>query len=292
MIYVKEATLGELDFNSITGVIPVDFTIGWPTVREVINPRALTDGVIDTTTYLGQRAVTLTIRYNQKVMPTQDLLDLVTPYMSPRVRPQIIWTVQNPTDVCPAYDVRPTDYRSLVVRGADAPLVVDGPRYLSMVLQWVAQDSFTSALDQVCGVARATGSEEFGRQYDLIFDRDYPSSPVYGVTNLTAAGNAPTDWTATITSEITDPQFAINSVLVTFTGLTLLSGQTIIIDTQERTMLRNGDPTDSVYGYTNFADWSWDDLRMVPGNNTLIFGGDGAVGDPAMTVCWYDKWFS
>jgi hypothetical protein len=199
--------------------------------------------------------------------------------------------VQEP-DGCPGPAASGETVRSLRVRGVDGPLVVDAPKFLSVVLQWVAQDPYTMSLDETCAVALITGSEEFGREYDLDFDRDYPYSPQYGVTLFTPTGNAPMDWTGTVTSEVTDPELLVNDVTITFSGLTLLAGQTINIDTQERTILRNNDPNDSLYGLTNFQDWTWDEIRLTPGQNQIRLQATSYTGSPSFTLCWFDRWFS
>jgi hypothetical protein len=292
MIYLTDPTLGQLDFTCLEGIVVTSFEIGWPEVRQVINPRALTDGVIDTTTYLGQRAVSVSIRYDQRIQPTQELINMVTPFMSPRYRPSIVWTVQDENNSCPSYQWDPAHQRSLMVRGADAPVVIEGPKYQTMVLQWVAQESYASGVDETCAIATLTGTDEFGRYYDLSFDRDYPLSPVFGITYFDTVGNAPMDWVGTVTAQITDPVLLVNDTLIEFTGVTLLAGQTIIIDTQERTILRNGDPSDSLYGFTNFAEWTWDSLRLTPGTNQIRLQGSAAVGNPAFTLCWTDKYFA
>lgn len=292
MIYLTDPTLGRLDFTCVDGIVVSSFEIGWPEVRQVIVPRALSDGVIDTTTYLGQRAVSVAIRFDQRVLPTQELIDMVTPYLSPRYRPTIVWTVQDPSNACPSYEWDPTHVRSLLVRGANAPVVIDGPKYQTMILQWVAQESYASAIGETCAVSTLTGSEEFGREYDLSFDRDYPLSPPFGITQFTVLGNAPTDWTGTVTSEITNPSLMINNVNINFFGLTLLSGQTIEINTQERTILRNGDPGDSLYGFTNFTEWTWDEVRLSAGINVMRLQGLDDIGEPSFTLCWTDKYFA
>jgi len=292
MMYLTDPVLGRLDLDCVDGFVVTEFEIGWPEVREVTTPRSLSDGSVDTTTYLGKRPVTVALRYDQTKLATQNLLDLVTPFLSPRYRPQLVWTVQQSGDGCPGPAASVETVRSLRVRGVDGPLVVNAPKYLSMVLQWVAQDPYTTGLDQSCAVALITGSEEFGRTYDLDFDREYPYSPQYGVTSFTPLGNAPMDWTGTVTAEVTSPELLINDTTITFAGLSLLPGQTINIDTQERTILRNNDPNDSIYGYTNFQDWTWDDIRLTPGENQIRLQATSYTGSPSFTLCWYDKWFA
>lgn len=292
MMYLTDPTLGRLDLDCADGFVVTEFEIGWPEVREVMTPRSLSDGSVDTTAYLGKRPVTVSLRYDQTKLATQNLIDLVTPYLSPRYRPQLVWTVQQTDPGCPGPAASVETVRSLRVRGVDGPLVVNAPKYLSMVLQWVAQDPYTTGLEQSCAVALITGAEEFGRTYDLSFDRQYPYSPQYGVTSFTPLGNAPMDWTGTITAEVTSPEILINNTTITFGTTVLLPGQTINIDTQERTILRNNDPNDSLYGYTNFQDWTWDEIRLTPGENQIRLQADSYAGQPSFTLCWFDRWFS
>lgn len=286
MIYLDDPVLGQLDLDCGDGYVVSSFTIGWPAERPVVRSRALTDGVIDTTTYVGNRAVTVALRLDNTGCgghATQDLLDAVTPYLSPRRRPRVVWSV----DKTPS---SPLHVRSLEVRGVDAPFTVDAPKALTLVCQWVATESFSRALDETCAVANITGAGELGRPYDLTFDRAYPFSPPFGVTQFTPNGNAPMTWTGTVTSEVTDPELLINGTLITFTGLTLAAGQTLDIDTGARTMLRNNDPADSVYALSNFQDWAWDDLLLQPGLNEIRLEAASYVGNPSFTLCWYDRW--
>lgn len=286
MMYLDHPSLGRLDLDCDDGFVVTSFSIGYPTVREVSINKALADGTIDTTTYVGARAVTIALRLNNTGcdgLSTQDLIDRVSPYISPRIRPTLVYTVEkNSTD--------PNHVRSLVLRGADAPLVVDAPKALTLVCQWIAAEPFTQSLEDSCAVAPLTEGLEFGRVYDLDYDRDYPPSPPVGITLFTPNGNAPMDWTGTITAEITDPIATINNVDIIFTGLTLLPGQTINIDTANRTILRNNDPLDSVYGLTNFQDWTWDDLRVRPGLNYIRLQALIYSGEPSFTLCYFDRW--
>jgi hypothetical protein len=286
MIYLTHPSLGTLDLECEDGFVVMEFSIGYPTVREVSINKALSDGTIDTTAFVGARAVTIALRLdNTGCDPhkTQDLIDRVTPFVSPRFRPTLVYTIdQNDPD--------PTHVRSLVLRGVDAPFTVNAPKALTLVCQWVASEPFTSSLEDTCAVAPLTEPIEFGRDYDLDFDRDYPFSPPVGVTLFTPVGNAPMDWTGTVTSDVTNPVITINDIEIRFTGLSLVAGQTINIDTANRTILRNNDPNDSIYGLTNFTDWNWDDLRVIPAQNSIKLESFVYAGSPAFTLCYFDRW--
>ena len=287
MIYLDDPELGTLDLDCGDGYVVSEFTIGWPAERPVVRSRALTDGVIDTTRYVGNRAVTVALRLDNTGcagFATQDLLDLVTPYLSPRRRPRLVWSV----DRTPS---NPLHIRSLEIRGVDAPFTVNAPKALTLVCQWVATESFSRALDETCAIAQLTGAAEGGRAYNLTYNRTYPASAPFGVTYFTPSGNAPMTWTGTVTGALVDPELLVNGVTIQFSTLSITAGQTINIDTQARTILRNNDPSDSVYDLTNFQAWTWDDLLLQPGQNQIrLEAASSSGGSPAFTLCYYDRW--
>jgi len=137
-------------------------------------------------------------------------------------------------------------------------------------------------------VTGVPGGDELGRSYDLEFDRDYPASPPVGVVTFTMNGNDPADWSARITNEIDDPILTVNGIDITFTGVSVLAGQELVIDTRTRTMILGGNL--SVYGDSNFVDWTWDDLLLRPGVNTIRL--QGTLPDPSAYVlfCFRDTW--
>lgn len=282
MMYLTEPTLGQLDLNcDPEGYVVSQFQIGFPSARPVVKLRALADGVLDTSRFVGQRAISISITLDQTKMATQDLLDMLMPYLSPRYRPRLVYAVQEPV-------TNPSHIRSFEVRGVDAPLVINGPKFQTVVCQWVALDHRATSVDQSCENVFPTSTTEFGRPYDLVFDRDYPASPPVGLTNVTMAGNDPADWVAEIVGGVGDPILEVNGIQITFTGVTLTSGQLLRIDTRERTMIQGGNL--SVYGNSNFVDWEWDDLLLRPGNNTLRYGGTSAEATSYVLFCWYDTW--
>ena len=282
MIYLSEPTLGQLDLDcDPEGYVVSQFEIGFPNERAVVQPRALADGVLDTSRFVGQRAISVSITLDQTKMATQDLLDQLMPYLSPRYRPRLVYSVQEPV-------TNPSHVRSFQVRGVDAPLVIDGPKYQTIVCQWVAIDHRATSVDQSCVSLFPTSDSEGGRDYDLTFDRTYPPSVPAGVTNITMAGNDPADWIAQIVGDVDDPLLQINGINIQFTGVSLTPGQVLEINTRDRTMIQGGNL--SVYGDSNFVDWEWDDLLLRPGLNALRYGGTNFGVDSYVLFCWYDTW--
>lgn len=281
MMYLTETTLGQLDLDcDPDGFVVSQFEIGFPDVRPVVAPRALADGVLDTTRFVGQRAITVTITLDQTKAATQDLLDSLMPYLSPRYRPRLVYSVQEPV-------VNPNHVRSFEVRGVSAPTVIRGPKFQTVVCQWVALDHRATSIEERCYVG-VPGGVESGRSYDLDFDRDYPPSLPPGIVYFTMNGNDPADWTARIVGAIEDPILVVNNIDITFTGVTLTAGQVLEISTRDRTMILGGNL--SVYGESNFIDWTWDSLLLQPGSNTISLQGTNPDSNSNVLFCFRDTW--
>lgn len=282
MIYLTDPTLGQLDLDcDPEGYVVSQFEIGFPSERPVVSLRALADGVQDDSRFVGQRAITVSITLDQTKMATQDLLDKLMPYLSPRYRPRLVYSVQEPV-------VNPSHIRSFEVRGADAPVVINGPKFQTVVCQWRAIDHRATSIEQTCKTIFPTGDDELGRVYDLEFDRDYPASVPVGATTIVMAGNDPADWTADIVGIVDDPYLRVNDVEITFTSVSVSAGQILRIDTRNRTMILGGNL--SVYGNSNFMDWEWDDLLFRPGDNKVQYYGSNLGADSYVLICHRDTW--
>lgn len=253
--------------------------IGFPAVRSVVRSRALADGVIDDTIFVGQRAVTLTLRIASPTA-TQAALDRIIPFVSPRERPVLTWSLAG----------SPTEVRSLTLRGVDAPVVIDGPSYQRIVVSFVSTDPYIRSGAEQC--VSAVANAEPGRTYDLTFDRVYASTLPSVTFNVFNAGTAPTPWRAVIGATVTDPVLTINAVPMTFDqngGITISGTDQLFIDSGFRTIEASPFPLTSVYDRVNFFDWRWDDLLLLPGNNSVTFTvspGDSATLD----FCWFDAY--
>jgi hypothetical protein len=277
--------LPDLDLLCGDGFVLVSFDVGFPEARPVVRSRALADGVFDDSTYLGQRALTATIRLDHRHgETTQELIDKLMPFMSPRRRPTVRWSLSG----------SPLDFREVRVRGVDAPLVIDAPKYPILVLQWVTEGAFlTDPVEQCQTVDPSDLPEELGREYDLEFDREYESITPVGGMFVDNAGNAPAHWVITLFASMIDPVVTINNRQMNFSqggGLALVTGQTLVIDSLARTILLNGDPNESRYDRVNFEDWNWDDLLLQPGQNLVRLQGSGFSQFAALTICWKDTY--
>jgi hypothetical protein len=288
VIFLDDPELGRLDLECEEGFVVNSFEIGFPNVREVVRGRAISDGVFDDTRYLGSRVVTVSLRFISggcdAVGSSQTLIDKVMPYLSPRRRPRLVWSLQR--------DVN--EMRSAIVRGLNAPLFITQRAYPTIVFQWVTTDAYAESPIETCETIRPTDPpEEIGREYDLDFDREYIPIPPVGGFFAFNAGNAPAHWRGTIRATATDPVLTVGSNQMIFDrngGITLVTGQTLVIDTQERTILLNGDPLESRYDRVNFEDWTWDDLLMRPGFNLFRLQGSDFNFATELEICWRDTY--
>lgn len=279
--------LGTLILGTDPYILP-QLQIGSPAVRENIKNRALADGVTDNTRYLGGRAITATIRMKSASHcggeTMQALIDRITPYMHPRLRPTLTWQLPGSTD--------PTEIRAATVRGASWPYVIDGPKHPVIALSWAVPSGeiVEGGPDaRHCISIQPAGDEQPGRTYDREGDREYPPSGPSGSRIITNAGTALTHWDLSIYGPITDPMFTVNGVDIRFDrngGLALAAGEYIAIDTRALTALLNGDSSESRYGNMNYDEWNWDDLRLIPGPNTIRLNGADITAQTTGVLCW------
>jgi hypothetical protein len=292
VIYLDHPVLGRLDLmDKPNGYDVSEFQIGFPEVREVVIPRPLLDGAFDLTQYLGTRAVTVAMYLDQRRAPTQLLLDRLMPYLHPLYRPRLVYTIQDIQQPCVDIPALPAP-RALTVRGVDGPTIINGPRFQTISVQWVA-DTYAQSVDENCYTFLPSDDSEAGRTYDLAFDRIYPPTLPSGSQTIINAGNAPAHWRLTIFPDVDDPVFEVNGFQIDTDGgggTSIGTGQTLVIDTLQRSVRIDDDPASSVLGNTNFGSWEWSDLLLHPGANSIRYQGDNLSSDARATICWYDTW--
>lgn len=299
-VALHDDSLGTLELGCYPFVV-MSLQIGSPAVRSVVRNRSLASGAYDDTRYLGPRAVTVNCRLNNRGRRTygacsvpgqpswemQQLIDAVVPYMSPRLRPTLSYQLPGSTAI-----------RSMTVRGESWPVAIEGPKYPVLPLQFVnvSGEIFSGqAGDEECLTIEPAGDVETGREYDLDFDRSYPPGASIGARIVTVDGTAPAHWRMTVFGAATDPEIVVNDQTIRFDqngGLTLTAGNSVVIDTRDRTILLNGDPAFSEYDKTNYDEWTWDELRFNPGENTVRFSGDSLGVSATLIACWKPTWLA
>jgi hypothetical protein len=292
-VYLTEPTLGLLDIGPLDlgaglrgcnaqGYVVSGWQVGFPAVRPVARNRALADGTVDDTRFVGARAISMNIVIDASRADPQETVDRLMPYLSPRYRPRLHWTIPGSEQE-----------RSALVRGQDAPLQIAGRTAHVVTASWVAPNGVLESAEEQCEIINPGSDTEDGRRYDLVFDRVYPPSLGIGDRLVVNEGTAVAEWTATIFGPCVNPALIINGVPIRFDrsgGLELTGGTSVTIDSRQRTILLNNDPTQSRYEFVNFTDWAWDDVRLRPGENIVRFEGDVLDAGSQVQFCWRSAW--
>ena len=283
MIILDSPTLGTLDLGCDEGFRVIDMTIGHPDERPVTRKRAIGDGIIDDSTFLGGRSVTITLAIDDDYAPSMQLIDRLRAYMSPRLRTNLTYTLND----------SPADVKQLTLRGVNAPLSIRPRNPQIIVTQWFSPDPVQRSPFQEFKLVTPSAFAEIGRTYDLTFDRVYPPTLPVGATNVINDGNHPVPWFGRILAEVTDPIVTVNGVQMRFDagiGLVLNVGETLDIDVRNRTIRLNNDPNESRYDRVNFEDWEWDDFLLYPGNNVVRIQGTGFSPECRFEINWSSGW--
>jgi len=291
LVYLTEDTLGQLDLGPISlggglrecnaaGYVVTGWEIGFPASRPVTRNRALSDGTIDSTRFIGARAVSMAITLDVNKQDPQISIDNLTAYMSPRLRPRLNWTIPGSTQE-----------RSLLVRGESAPVTIRRPQANTLTASFIGVRGVLESPNESTLLIVPGSDVETGRNYDLTFDRVYPAGIPIGSRIVVNDGNETTDWSATIFGPAVDPTVTINGVNMSFDrngGQTLAAGETLTINTRTKTVYLNDDPTASRYDKINFTDWSWEEVRFVPGQNIVRYQEATQQGTCQFT--WRSAW--
>lgn len=290
-VTLTEDTLGRLDLGPLRpgagvrecnpfGYVVTGWQIGFPAERPVVRNRALGDGVIDNTRFFGARAVSMAITLDVNKQDPQVSIDNLTAYMTPHRRPRLAWQI-------PGSSLE----RSLLVRGVDAPVSIAGKQAHVITASFIGVYGVLESAEESTITINPGEDSETGRTYDLTFDRVYPPSAGLGERLVVNEGNEVADWEATIFGPAVNPILTVNGTDISFDrdgGLTLAAGESVTINTRDRTIFLNDDPTESRYDKVNFTEWSWEQIRLQPGENVIRY--EEATLSGSCTFTWRSAW--
>jgi len=250
---------GQLELSPGNGYVVQGYDPGIPRPRSVTNPRPNADGVIDTTTWMGERTVRIDVALAPELC--------TTPTVEETLRDNLLkWLVPS---LRPALRVASTDLtrdRFHVVRGESAAT----PRlYTDIEFGMVSMSFITDA---------------------VTYGSTLHSTNITGVSSITNAGNAPINpviliydcMGGLIHNQATNFSMYLPNYDITGTDF-------VEIDVANRTVLLNGDPAQSVYQAVAWPSSSW--LYLEPGVQNVSFSALGRQGTGAKaTLRWRDGW--
>ena len=232
-----------LDFMAVDNGIRVDsLDLGFPTIREAVAPHPTIDGNYDYTSLFGPRVVTVTGSFLPSANYTdrQTMMQALAGWCAPNLRPQLVYAIDatSPTLV-------------LVVRGSQFSAPASDRRISAFTVSWVAPDPAATAF-----VAKEVAIAA-GETAEVVNAGTYTAWPTF-----------------TIAGPCTDPVLEWRDGAVTFAGLELRRGETVVVEPKAR---RAG----SRYRNLDFARTRW---RGLPPGMTEV------RASAAVTVAWRDTY--
>jgi len=253
--------LTSLDVSAAAGYIVRSLDLGDAATREVVNDAPDADGTIDSTQFIGARAITLTVR----LVPRNGFIPAVLErqlraFTAPRLRPTMTIT----RDGIPVQ-------RVTLRRGPfNSPL--QQATYQDITVQWFCPSGILeSAIEHVANVYAAGTGVTAGRAYSLTFSRTYPASAPLGSSAIVNDGNSDAFPLIRLYGPFTNPVFD-NVTLdksLQFSAMTIAAGQFVEINTRTKTIYADGNPAAPLYDKLDFPESKW--WTLSPGSNVLRF---------------------
>lgn len=272
-----------LRFDPANGWLVESLDLGSPQIREVVSPRPGADGDVDTSSLIGARDVVLTVDMWSVSEPLWRMRDRLQAFQHPALRPTM--RLRRAPDA-------PEQILSL--RAVAAPRIIDPVDDDRVVATWRApRGVLQSAERQRAVVFPGLPGGEAGVEFDVEFDIEFPPQAPPGagqVVNLGTAAAAPvlSVFGPCGAAAGPDDRIVVSNATtggeLVFEELEILSGEYLEIDVERRTILLNGDPSQSRYDRLRVAESRWWDL--APGANVLLFRPDTSSGSAQMVVEW------
>jgi len=275
--------------DDLAGYATTELDLGYPEVREIVNPRPSMSGVDDRTSLFGSRAVSATIRSTSGTLKPDEVATLFAPFMVPAARPELHYVL----------DRAGAPERMTVVRAAGYGWPVSGKRSREVHLSWIAADpAMLDPVEQLAtayaGGAPGTG----GRTYPLRFNRIYPPG---SATSTTATVSSPGDLAVRpllrIYGPITTPDVRIqvsapaaNFRILFAAGFRIDAGHYVDVDTDARTAYLDG--TSSVMSSLDWQTSTWPAIPPAPAVAYVNLLGSSTSGVTQIQVRWHDRYLS
>ncbi len=247
--------------------------LGFPEVRAVSDPLAGGDGEVDSTQYIGARAITAALTLSRPVGPK---IDLLRGLCHPGRR---LWLHVARDD----WDGE----RRILVRGNDVAAV---PTNLTRAqVGWRAPAGLLEAVTADSVTLSPVGNASGGAAYPATYPRAFDPGLVPGAALLQVGGTVAAPPVIDIYGPCHDPLVRLVS-----TGeqvrllMPVAAGQFVRVDMAARTVLLNGDLNQSRYGRLDFVSSSWWALP-VGSAVQVVFTPEGPRAGCQAVLVWHRK---
>jgi len=275
--------------DQTAGYFCTELNLGFPAIREVTDNNPDRNGTTDRTRLWGSRAVSanITALAGARAIIDQVAADFA-PYMLPDVRPVLHYILDRPN----------APERTLTLRAAGYAAPIAGPYERDLQLQWVAPDPIAYGAAQQEETALAGTPTSPGRVYNLTFNRIYPpGSGAPSTAILSSPGQIGVHPHTRIYGPITQPQLIMQrqpdgtSTQFNFIASFVLSaGQWVDIDSANRTVFLQGDPTRNAAASVDWSTSSWPYIPPQPKSILLRLTGQSTSVVTQAVVTWNDAY--
>ena len=216
VVRLEAAGLTPLLLDPSVGVHLAAIDMGDAATREVAQDATDADGTIDTTAYIGARAVTLRLSLFPDTGSAWALRQALRAFTHPRLRPTLFITA--------AADA---PEQQITMRRSQYTDIMDAGQgdSASIVAQWIAPLGIVESAALNVSSIFAAGGATSGRAYSLIPSRVYPASAALGSGVVVNAGNADSYPLLRLTAD--DEPIITNDTQgksLAFVGVTLTAG--------------------------------------------------------------------
>ncbi len=288
MIYEVSLSNGatQLDLLPQNGFVLQRLNLGYPQARVISSRRAGINGSVDNTYLFGERTITANVGMAPEIVPDMPgemaLLDELMAWMSPDQRYYLYVKNQAST------------YRRFKVRPNSANLNMNAESYAEFnvpTLQWIAYEGIAESAEAKSSSISTSTLNETGRVYDKTFDHTYPASPAIGQKVIVNEGSANAWPILTFYGPITGAgllNVTTGKLFRMKSTFSLLTGEYLVVNMREGTVLLNGVAGNSRYSLIDFPINDW--WQLVPGPNLLQFVTTTSSAPAQVLVEWRDSY--
>ncbi|MCW2904932.1 MAG: hypothetical protein JWO67_7197 [Streptosporangiaceae bacterium] len=275
--------LREMSLYPREGIEPGSLDVGFPDVREVVEPRADDDGDNDSTSLFGSRAVSLDMVVYEEPYQISRLVDELKSFLHPRTRPYLYvgddgWDQERRVRLRVSQFTEPyTGYVSAVQRSVQA--------------QWKAPDGIWESADVTEVTVRADIVSTVGISFPASFPISFTATQASGASEVSNDGGVPAHFTARLYGPCTGPRL-VNETTgeeIRFTSsLTLAPGEYVEVNTRDRSAFLLSMASQSRLNALDFAVTSW--WRVEPGQQQVRYAPLGASDGAAAAIEYRAAW--
>lgn len=264
------------------GIAVSKLDLGFPGIREVVEDRTDTSGALDTTSFHGASAVTLTLTLFQQGT-TRALIDELRSYCGPSQRPYLVVSDDEWTSGDRRIQLRADQQSAPIESGKGALREVQ--------VGWKAPDGIWETAAPVTVTLAADIASTVGLSWPVTWPIAYTPTQAVGAATITNPGVLPVHWVARLYGPCTAPALRNESLGVTlaFTaGLTLNAGDYIEVNSRDRSAYLLSDASQSRLNLLDFVGSNW--WQIQPGDQQIRYAPGTASAGASASITYRPAW--